>query len=227
MSLCLLRPPTSKRLSKKEIDIICMDLKRFKKCIQVLFMDIALSSSSTPTVLQRLQFSLLFKVASLFWHQFLFGSHWAASCLISKDDVTAASGILEGRCKTREGKEWDRMWWWALMFLRSFYQTLQLDSVIRKVLTMINEKARCNSQHSKDSSIKFLKLYSIMTLWGLNLRSMNFKPSTYACILCTYSLRRLCLCFTILLWNLDMSVKSHLIHLGIIAPSWQQGGAHA
>ena len=69
MSSCLLKPPTSRRLSKKGFVIIYMaqlDLKRFKKCIQVLFMDIALSSSSTPTVLQRLQFSLLFKVASLF-----------------------------------------------------------------------------------------------------------------------------------------------------------------
>ena len=157
VSGCLLLLLTSMRLSKKEFNKICMTTTWFKmvnKCIQVLFVDIALSSSSVPPVLQRLQFSLLFKVASLFWHQFLFGSHWAASCLISKDDVTAASGILGGRFKTREGKEWDRMWW-ALMFLRSFYQTLQLDSVIRKVLTMINEKARCNSQHWKDSSIKF------------------------------------------------------------------------
>ena len=163
MSGCLLWLLTSMRLSKKGFNKICMTTTCFKmvnKCIQVLFVDIALSSSSMPTVLQRLQFSLLFKVASLFWHQFLFGSHWAASCLISKDDVTA-SGILGGRCKTREGKEWDRTWWWALMFLRSFYHDIRLNILIlwlKKCWPWQTRKPGVTVNIQKTAQLNFVKL---------------------------------------------------------------------
>ena len=108
------------------------------------------------------------------------------------------------------------------------HEAKQLDSVIWKVLTIVNVIDEAGKPGEiltvKNIRDKFIDIGATMSLshtFIIKLRSKVIELETFlACILCIWnpSERRLRLCLTILLWNLEMSVSSHRIHLGIIAP---------